>query len=115
MIRTLTYFLLGFLLSGVSIFAVQNQQSISLKFLNLESINLPLGLVLVFSTALGAIVITALQVSSLRGSRSQFSNTQFSNTQVANPQGSKSRPKSVKTETKDKIGDFDDEFDDDWV
>lgn len=110
MIRTLTYFLLGFLLSGVSIFAVQNQQSISLKFLNLESINLPLGLVLVFSTALGAIVITALQVSSLRGSSSQFSNTQ-----VANPQGSKSHPKSVKTETKDKIGDFDDEFDDDWV
>jgi uncharacterized integral membrane protein len=110
MIRTLTYFLLGFLLSGVSIFAVQNQQSISLKFLNLESINLPLGLVLVFSTALGAIVITPLQVSSLRGSRSQFLNTQ-----VANPQVSKSRSKSVKTETKDKIGDFDDEFDDDWV
>ena len=110
MIRTLTYFLLGFLLSGVSIFAVQNQQSISLKFLNLESINLPLGLVLVFSAALGAIAITALQVSSLRGSRSQFSNTQ-----VTNPQVSKSRSKSVKTETKDKIGDFDDEFDDDWV
>jgi uncharacterized integral membrane protein len=110
MIRTLIYFLLGFLLSGVSIFAVQNQQSISLKFLNLESINLPLGLVLVFSTALGAVFVTALQVSSLQGSRSQFSNTQ-----VANPQVSKSRPKSVKSEIKDKIGDFDDEFDDDWV
>ena len=109
MIRTLTYFLLGFFLSGVSIFAIQNQQSISLKFINLESINLPLGLVLVFSTALGSVFVTALQVSSFR------SKSKVSNTQAPNPQVSRSSPKSVKTEAKDKIGDFDDEFDDDWV
>ena len=110
MIRTFIYFLVGFLLSGVSVFAVQNQQLVSLKFLTLESISLPLGLVLVFSSGLGATVITALQVSSFRGSRSESFKPQTSQ-----PQTSKPRSKPTKTETKEKIADFDDEFDDDWV
>jgi len=106
MIRIVTYFLLFLLLIGVSIFSVQNPQAIALKFINLESIGLPLGLTLIISTGLGAIFITALQVSSRNVSRPTPKFT------VPN-QASKSKP--AKAPARDTIADFDDEVDDDWV
>jgi len=106
MIRLLTYFLLWLLLIGVSIFAIQNQQAIALKFINLESINLPLGLTLTLCVGLGAICTTALQLGS-RNSRQPV--PKF----TAPKQTSK--PKPPKSPAKDKIADFDDEVDDDWV
>jgi uncharacterized integral membrane protein len=107
MIRLLTYFSLFLLLIGVGIFVGQNQQAIALKFINLESINLPLGLTLTISAGLGAIFTTALQVSSRNASRQL--NPKFT---VPN-QTSKSKP--AKAPAKDRIADFDDEVDDDWV
>lgn len=40
---------------GVAIFSVQNATLVSLKFLGYESIQLPVGVVLAFSTGIGAI------------------------------------------------------------
>lgn len=114
MIRILIYFSLVVFLMGTGIFATQNQQLVNLKFsltfVNLESINLPLGLVLIFSAGLGAIVITGLQLGNLKA-RSEFSNptpsrSSFRSTQPVKP--------AKATKTKDEIKDFDDDFDDDW-
>jgi len=112
MIRTLAYILLWLLLMGVSIFATQNQLVVTLKFLVFESINLPLGLVLVFSAGLGAIAVTVFQ-SALT---SQFVPVtpaprveppkKETKTQTNNQ--AKSQPKNQK------IDDFDQEWDDDW-
>lgn len=100
---------------GTGIFATQNQQLVNLKFsltfVNLESINLPLGLVLIFSAGLGAIVITCLQLGNLKARSEVFSNptssrSTFRSTQPVKP--------AKATKTKDEIKDFDDDFDDDW-
>jgi hypothetical protein len=107
MIRLLTYFLLFLLLIGVSIFAVQNQQAIALKFINLESINLPLGLTLTLSAGLGAIFATALQVSNRNAPNQPVP-------EFTVPKQT-SKPKSTKASAKDRVIDFDDEVDDDWV
>jgi hypothetical protein len=107
MIRLLTYFLLFLLLIGVTIFAMQNQQAIALKFINLESINLPLGLTLIISAGLGAIFTTALQVSSRNASSQPVPKFTVPN--------QTSKPKSTKAPAKDRVIDFDDEVDDDWV
>ena len=113
--RLLTYFLLVFLSTGVSILATQNQQPVNIKFLNLESINFPLGLMLVVSAGLGTIVVTTLQISSRQTSRQSLeperAGAQKShNSNFSSPNSPKSRSQAVK----DKIADFDDEFDDDW-
>jgi len=113
MIRTSIYFLLMFFLMGVSIFATQNQQLVNLKFspifISLESINLPLGLVLIFSAGLGSIAITGLQVSNFKVPQSEVSSTKTSSSR-AKPQPAK----PFRDRNKDEIKDFDDDFDDDW-
>ncbi|AFY74858.1 Protein of unknown function (DUF1049) [Synechococcus sp. PCC 7502] len=124
MILTFTYFLLSILLLGVSIFATQNQQIITLKFLNLESINLPLGLVLIFSAGLGTIVTTILQLNNRQANR-QVANSIKNNSENSNSyqpsyqsnyKGNTQtrKPQTSKPPVKDKIADFDDDFDDDW-
>jgi uncharacterized integral membrane protein len=109
MIRILTYFLLLVLLLNISIFATQNQQVYSLKFLNQTSIDLPLGLILVFSAGLGAIATTIWQVR-------MKPDQKISRSEVATGSsysGSSSFPNSAR-KVKKEIRDFDDDFDDDW-
>ena len=47
---------------GVGILSVQNATLVSLKFLSLRSIELPIGMVLAFSAALGLIGAALMQV-----------------------------------------------------
>ena len=113
-VLVLFYLVLWFLLMGVAIFATQNIDLIEVKFINLTSIPVPLGLALVSSAGLGALALTLWQ-----------SQTGFSGTR-----GTKPRSKSQKQPPKDGYrasaretaydtdyddeDDFDDPVDDDW-
>lgn len=110
MIRILNYSLLLVLLLGVSIFATQNQQVYSLRFLNQTSIDLPLGLVLVFSAGLGAIATTICQVRMRQ--TVNIPKTQASNS--FNGYSGSSNFANSRSKVKKEIRDFDDDFDDDW-
>jgi len=48
-----TSFILAFWISAIAILAVQNATPISLRFLFFESVQLPVGVILAFSVALG--------------------------------------------------------------
>ncbi len=99
MVRSFVYVLLWFLLMGVAIFATQNTLNVSLKLLIFQSINLPLGLVLVFSAGLGAFVITLLQGSPttlprFTPSRSSTSTASSRSTKTASSSSTKAKPKA---------------------
>ena len=49
----LTSFLLAAWISAIAILAIQNFSPVSLRFLGFQSIEIPVGLVLAFSVALG--------------------------------------------------------------
>ncbi len=78
MIRIGLYFLLSWLLVAVAIFASQNLQLVSINFLIWQSVNLPVGLVLVVCAGLGGLAVTILQILS------------WSSTVNANPDSTKS-------------------------
>ena len=114
---------------GVAIFATQNTLLIAIKFLTFESINLPLGLVLVFSAGLGAIAMTiwqTLQVAesepsttqqvSDRGNFSSYNSYRASTSSDSSASNkSTSKSTSAKDNPKDlQYNDFDEEWDDDW-
>ncbi|MFN3360132.1 MAG: hypothetical protein ACK421_01690 [Pseudanabaenaceae cyanobacterium] len=61
MFRILTYVLLWILLMGVAIFASQNLTLVTIGFLWLQSIPLPLGLVLISCAGLGGVGFTLVQ------------------------------------------------------
>ncbi|MGL5136113.1 MAG: lipopolysaccharide assembly protein LapA domain-containing protein [Planktothrix sp.] len=48
-----TSFILAFWMSAIAILAIQNATPISLRFLFLESVQLPVGVLLAFSVSLG--------------------------------------------------------------
>ncbi len=117
---------------GVAIFATQNTLLITIKFLAIESINLPLGLVLVFSAGLGAIAMTTWQntqvieseppmpsTSKQNGDRDNFSSYSSYRASSSKASSASSKPKdtssSAKNPPKDtQANDFDEEWDDDW-
>jgi uncharacterized integral membrane protein len=112
--RILLYFWLWILSIGIAIFATQNTLFVSIKLLVFESIKLPLGLVLVFSAGLGAIVVTMVQsFPNLPKSKSPFSRR----SNAIADKFSASKPKDTKKATptnKASKDDFDEEWDDDW-
>lgn len=132
MLRILVYGLLWILLMGVAIFATQNTVLVTIKFFTFESINLPLGLVLVFSAGLGAIAATVWQnmetaeveataarpdAAKQPGSYSAYrtSTTARNTGESSRSSNSGSSSASAKNKTKnDKFDDFDEEWDDDW-
>ncbi|WP_019500260.1 lipopolysaccharide assembly protein LapA domain-containing protein [Pseudanabaena sp. PCC 6802] len=134
MLRILVYGLLWVLLMGVAIFATQNTMLVTIKFFTFESINLPVGLVLVFSAGLGAIATTVWQnmemteveattpgpdTTSATKQPSSYSAYRASaaskNSESSKSSASKSSGASAKNATKsDKFDDFDEEWDDDW-
>jgi uncharacterized integral membrane protein len=114
MIRILLYLWLWALSMGIAIFATQNMLSVSIKLLMFESIKLPLGLVLVFSAGLGAIVVTMLQsFPNLPKYKSPFSGRP----KPISDRFSASQPKESKKVTSPKKSSqdgFDEVWDDDW-
>jgi lipopolysaccharide assembly protein A len=52
----LSSLILAILVVAIAIFSIQNIQNVSLKFLTLESITIPVGVLLAFCSALGIIL-----------------------------------------------------------
>jgi|GEM_PF-640479 len=63
MLRLSLYLFLWLTSMAIAIFATQNTNLVSLRLFNLESIKLPLGLLLVFSGGFGAVLINFWQTS----------------------------------------------------
>ncbi|NJL41915.1 MAG: DUF1049 domain-containing protein [Cyanobacteria bacterium RM1_2_2] len=62
MTRFLTSLILAFWVSAIALIAIQNATPVALQFLNLRTIEIPLGLVMAFSASIG-MVGTALAVT----------------------------------------------------
>lgn len=62
MARILLAFLVAAWVSGIAILSVQNATLVSVQFLTLRSIQMPVGVLLAFCVATGAIVMAFLQV-----------------------------------------------------
>jgi uncharacterized integral membrane protein len=129
MIQVLVYGLLWILLMGVAIFATQNTLFVTIKFLAFESINLPLGLVLVFSAGLGAIAVTIWQntqvaefkpsMPSMSKQKSDRANYGSYSAYRASTSSASNKSTDTSTSTKStsknsQADDFDEEWDDDW-
>ena len=67
----LTSLVLAIWVVVIAILSVQNATPVSLKFLNFQSVQLPLGLVLAFSAGLGIIAMAVTQPLWITGSPTQ--------------------------------------------
>lgn len=56
LINLFTSLIVATWIGAIAILSVQNATLVSLRFLNLESIQLPIGIILAFSVAIGVIV-----------------------------------------------------------
>jgi|JFJP01.1.fsa_nt_gi hypothetical protein len=126
MLRLLLYLSLWFGSMGLAIFSSQNIYLVTVKFIYLESIKLPLGLVLVFCAGLGAIAMTLLMEFSRKSFQfsvpniPQFTNSGTKTTFSKNSTESQKTTSKIpfnnsstnkKSNTKD---DFESDWDDDW-
>ncbi len=126
MLRVLLYFCLWIGSMGLAIFASQNIDPVTVKLGTFESIKLPLGLVLISCTGLGAITMSLFMEFSQSPLQLSFSSlpkftvsktkpsTQKKQTE---PQKASSKNSFVNPSTKKKQplrDDFDDDWDDDW-
>jgi len=122
--RLLLYLFLCISSLGIAIFSSQNIYLITVKLVSFESIKLPLGLVLVLCTGLGAVLVTFLTTFSKTSlqftfpsipeftkssTKSSFQNNQKKSQKVTSNNSSTNKKYEV---AKD---DFDDERNDDWV
>jgi len=126
MLRLLLYFCLWIGSMGLAIFASQNISPVTVKLGTLESIKLPLGLVLIFCTGLGAITMSVFMEFS-RNSL-QFSFPSLPKFTVSNTKPSSQKPQTEPQKTSSKNSfvnpsnqkkqafrdDFDNDWDDDW-
>jgi len=122
--RLLLYLFLCISSLGIAIFSSQNIYLITVKLVSFESIKLPLGLVLVLCTGLGAVLVTFLTTFSKTSLQFTFPNipeftksstkSSFQNNQK---KSQKVTPKNSSTNKKYEVtkDDFDDERNDDWV
>lgn len=69
MTRFFTSLIVAFWVSAIALIAIQNATPVSLQFLNVQTIEIPLGLVMAFSASIG-MVGAALAVNSWQASRS---------------------------------------------
>ncbi len=100
---------------GVAVFATQNMQLIEIKFINLTSIPMPLGLALVSSGGLGAVAMALWQsqtntpnIASNRPKPSAKSAKQ------GQKDGFRSSARKSAYDPDDDADDFDDPIEDDW-
>lgn len=69
MSRFFTSLIIAFWVSAIALIAIQNATPVSLRFLGLQSVEIPIGLIMAFSASLGMIG-TALVLGAWRVSRS---------------------------------------------
>jgi len=62
MARLLAALIVAAWVSGIAILSVQNATLVSLQFLVFRSVQMPVGVVLAFCVAIGAIVMALLQI-----------------------------------------------------
>ncbi len=62
MARLLAALIVAAWVSGIAILSVQNATLVSLRFLMFQSVQMPVGVVLAFCVAIGAIVMAIVQV-----------------------------------------------------
>lgn len=124
MMRLLLYLFLCISSLGIAIFSSQNIYLVTVKLISFESIKLPLGLVLVFCTGLGAVLVTFLTTFSKTSPQFTFpSIPKFTKSSIKSPfqnnqkKSQKVTPKNSSTNKKYEVtkDDFDDERNDDWV
>ena len=129
MLRLALYLFLWLISMAIAIFATQNTNLVNLRLFNLESIKLPLGLLLVFCGGLGAVFINFWQTSisfalpqiptkiptkpttSVNNQTSK--NQSFSQPTAAKKDSSKPNNKSNSKPNNDKDN-FDEGWEDDW-
>jgi len=117
MIRLFLYLFLWAGSMAIAIFATQNTYLVSLRLFNLESIKLPLGLLLIFCMGVGAIAINVLQTSI---SFDLPTVPKFSVLPTPKPNSGnqnttkKSAPKQNIPKNSNSKDSFDNDWDDDW-
>ncbi len=124
MIRLSLYIFLWITSMAIAIFATQNTYLVNIRFLSLESIKLPLGLLLVFCGGLGAIFVTFWQTSISLDLPTvpNFSGFSPRNSFSKSSSATKTSKEVKKTVQKDtsrtnkniKKDDFDDDWDEEW-
>lgn len=60
MTRFLTSLILALWVSAIALIAIQNATPVSLQFLNVQTIEIPLGLVMAFSASIGMVATAAI-------------------------------------------------------
>jgi hypothetical protein len=118
MIRLSLYIFLWFASIAIAIFATQNTYQVSLRFLTIESIKLPIGLLLIFCAGCGAACINLWQttISFELPTVPKFSVFSTQNNPLKRQttvQTAKAKKDIPRTTKKSKDG-FDEDWDEDW-
>jgi uncharacterized integral membrane protein len=118
MFRLLLYFSIWIGSMGIAIFASQNIFPVTIRLGSLESIRLPLGLVLIFCVGVGAVLTTSLTTISQTSIKFTLpninKNTKVKSKVSSSNQQSKQQPIQIKNEFTKKKSQYKDDFDDDW-
>lgn len=117
MIRLSLYLFLWIASMAIAIFATQNTYLVSVRLFNFESIKIPLGLLLICCTGLGAVFVNLWQtsISSELPTVPNFSGDSTRNAPQKQQSATTSTPKPDTSRTTKKFNDdFDDEWDEEW-
>ncbi|MBD2175708.1 LapA family protein [Pseudanabaena sp. FACHB-1998] len=103
---------------GIAIFASQNIFPVTIRLGSLESIRLPLGLVLIFCAGIGAVLMTSLTTISQTSIKFTLPNINKNSKVNSKIPFSNQQPKQQQTKIKNeftkKKAQYKDDFDDDW-
>jgi hypothetical protein len=103
---------------GIAIFASQNIFSVTIRLGSLESISLPVGLVMIFCGGVGAVLMTSLTTLSQTSIKFTLPNINKNSKVNSKIPFAKQQPKQQQTKVKKeftkKKSQYKDDFDDDW-
>ncbi len=110
MLRLTLYILIWFGSMGLAIFSSQNISPVTVKFLSLESIKVPIGLLLISCAGLGAVAITfvmtflkSTQSINGNGTTSKIFNSQINNSTNSATNTPKSQPNNPQKNPKNEV------------
>lgn len=112
--RLFLYVFLWLLSIAIAIFASQNITTVSLRLFGFESINLPLGLVLIFSAGLGATIASLSQVSLDMQTLTMPKLSVFSSKKNLFAKKTEAKTSTFKKNVSGNRNPYKDDFDSDW-